>query len=1356
MPAGFAGLGKAVEADRERERKRRLAAARAERERRRKEAAEAAAARARMQDAHDRAAQVTAATKRTERSREIVAEAKRSFTPRLPETRAEAARRGSAPFPRLRNPLGGRLDRTNPKTIAELTREQEASGLSDALGDNLLGRGVRDLEMFATNLPLALYGMGRAVAGDLKNAATASPRDIVSGDYFRKQSPTWELLKGMGSQIKEDYRHPIRYASEHPGFFLLDALALVSAGAGTGARIGATGRAAQKGGIRAALTRPTAEGGSLLRRPPPGVRKHVFEGQVIEGRYSQDAFARAVQKLHDRRTGGKISARKAGRLESERRRIVDAAEKAEALAALGRYKKLSTPKQLAIRVVAEGLPLDDVIEAHLRMAANAKGKIRKQHARMARLLETARPYLTVNSKGKPVFSAGNQHLARAMRELERVVRKREKGLLEAGLLTPEQVTFRRHAPGRVLLGAEWEPVSIAEAGVKQPFQLIGRRVRTRDGIRGSIIEVRGDTAVVRPWSKKVGGPFEASLDDLFPASKTAKGKLVGGGRAVQYERPRTIAEADARIAELEAYLEPRFERMVKELGKMSPAFHPRRIYGGAGLRGGTKRVIDDFRIGGGQTGRFVEDPRPMLFASPRKTGAQRAREYVEKRIDEIGARPDAPAFVKEFREKMYELSDLREAVNQAKAPWLVEPGETVRSLGTVTETKALGAFEGGRFRVPEATLDKPWLMHRPQQYRGGFPRKPGTLTHPYTGALRRQGKTTIKTVEAIVQDALQSERFFSVDHFRQRILRYGHLKKPPGNNWAAVYERKLRSQEAKALRDALREVEVPKLTPDEAARLEAQIRMYVKSIIDEDLAKTTAAGVEIPGVRWVDKRLLDSQRKIITGRVPLYFDEAADATKGLMLYLKPAYVAPNVIGNALFNLFQQGFLAPTNWIRATRMKPHLAPLVDEIMGQGFSAALAAGTQSRISAGVQKVGNAWSVFVDRPFRRASFLHEARKAGFKTDKQIEALIRHPRNRAKLVEVSQRARDAIIDYERLTPVEQDIIRRGIFVYPWVRGSAHYAVQFLRDHPIQAAVYARIGREAEGRWGLPGLPSWMEGSFRVGGSDDMPIVVNPRFVNPLETLAEGLGVAQGMAGLKQAGRTERIGQSVHPLIKATIETIFGRDMFTGQDIQPRATTFPERLGRMLPQYQTYKRYSEMGTPEQKRAARPVNTWYDVLAPYVIGSAAPRATNLAVVQRQAEDERKRFLTAEQRLREKHKTERETVFPALKGKVDKEDLAYIRRAYSISEQMDVIRLKAQKEAGEGEPYYRAVLEAEARYMGKLGVFDREDVRYLVGIARNGSYEEVRSKRAQLVSTAYEAAYLKARRFAREQAGWTGG
>jgi hypothetical protein len=61
-----------------------------------------------------------------------------------------------------------------------------------------------------------------------------------------------------------------------------------------------------------------------------------------------------------------------------------------------------------------------------------------------------------------------------------------------------------------------------------------------------------------------------------------------------------------------------------------------------------------------------------------------------------------------------------------------------------------------------------------------------------------------------------------------------------------------------------------------------------------------------------------------------------------------------------------------------------------------------------------------------------------------------------------IKRRANDAIVDYERLTPLEREITSRLIFFYPWLKGASRYTFRFALEHPMQAAGLMMLGEHA------------------------------------------------------------------------------------------------------------------------------------------------------------------------------------------------------------------------------------------------------------------------------------------------------
>jgi hypothetical protein len=150
--------------------------------------------------------------------------------------------------------------------------------------------------------------------------------------------------------------------------------------------------------------------------------------------------------------------------------------------------------------------------------------------------------------------------------------------------------------------------------------------------------------------------------------------------------------------------------------------------------------------------------------------------------------------------------------------------------------------------------------------------------------------------------------------------------------------------------------------------------------------------VGIPGVRFVDRRLLGGldkpnpllglmQHGTVRGSVAV-LDAINNATRLSVLYLKPAYLAPNLVGNVGMNIVQQGFAAPRNLRNAARLNaeagPDVVAGVDALMGEGISGALSS-QLGPLSQATHFGARQWSRIVDLLPRRAAFLHEAYREG-----------------------------------------------------------------------------------------------------------------------------------------------------------------------------------------------------------------------------------------------------------------------------------------------------------------------------------------------------------------------------------------
>jgi hypothetical protein len=1233
-----------------------------------------------------------------------------------------------------------------------------------------------DLQSAATGFPGGAYQLGKAVALDTADVA----RHPTRPQYGR----TAHLLGAMGKQYAHDYRHPIRYAKQHPGFVALDVSAALSAGAGTASRAGAAGRALREtGSVRAALTRAPSEGGSLLKKPLPPPREHVYQGQKIAGRYSTNPAARAVQQLHDLRTGGAIGASKASRLLGEEQRISSAAERAPALRVAAQRKHFSTPQQLAIRVVGEGKPLDDVIAAHRARAAKATGQARERLERRTAQLEAARPYLDTDADGRPVIAKGHSELTEAVRLTERAVTSREQSLIRAGMLDEGRAAARRNAPARAIDEAKHE-------GARREF------LAQYEKAHGNVVDTDAVRALLPEWKRasKEERASRLSAELHHVASDEAKAiyeaklarphgehptvTIMGGGAGVGKTTVRKALGleddviADTTLSSLKS-AEAKIQQ-ARDSGRTPEIVYVYRDPVEALREGVLDRVGETDRtvplrvfirshVKSNEVIRQIAEKHPKLrIRVYRNSTAGGLHESSLAELPRLSYNETGKAVASAFQNEVT-TGRVSEAVRRGVQGR--EVSRRSRSLqrsargGEAARSAAgRGALEVeavGRFRVPDVRPSK--LPRSPAEWRGGVPRKPGTLTHGYTGALRESGGYTTETLRAVAEDALQAERYLAVERLRERIVPMGEKMRPADTRAAKfvpVRPRKLSKAESDKLRRVLAEADIETLTPDEAARLEAALDSFRESAFPESEFKTTPVGAEVPGVVWVDRRLLGAQRKII-GKLDLV-DVPQDVMRGFVLYAKPGYVAPNMLGNAAYNLMQQGFLAPLNFARAVKLPKDVGSLVDEVMGSGISKSLAEGSTSPLTKGVHMMADFWSVFVDEPFRRASFIHEARLRGFKTHAELAELIEDPANRGLLGEVAQRSRDAIVEYERMSPIERDLVRRLLFVYPWVKGSTYYAGQFFRDHPIQAAVFAAIGQEGEHQdlEELGPLPSWARGSFKVGGSDEHPWIVNPAGISPFSTPTAVVGTALG--GFRSAPQSEQLGEMLGPIPQAAIAAAYSRDTFTGRELKGGfVQNLLKQLAQGTPQYLLEERIRNRKDAGDRSYPYGVGS---AVGQFVGGSATPRPANRAALNRQAEEEAGSALSAPERARERVHEEAAAVTDGLRSKPKllrdhPELVGRVRRAYDRKAAVDAARAEARSANPHGgEEYQRAAFLAEVDVLATWGAMEADEVEKAKAWAGRHDAGDIESARRYFTEAYFTQAYLDLLHDARKAAG----
>src|SRR2546423_7630577 len=133
--------------------------------------------------------------------------------------------------------------------------------------------------------------------------------------------------------------------------------------------------------------------------------------------------------------------------------------------------------------------------------------------------------------------------------------------------------------------------------------------------------------------------------------------------------------------------------------------------------------------------------------------------------------------------------------------------------------------------------------------------------------------------------------------------------------------------------------------------LKAKLADLAAFWLPKHLTDTEAA--KIPGVKWIDERVLDKAnvpgplggigqhagaRRALAG-----VDAVNNATKLALVQLKAAYAAPNIGGNLLLLTTQQGVFAPLNIARAVKLTKTLgvddASAIYTLMGEGITQSI---------------------------------------------------------------------------------------------------------------------------------------------------------------------------------------------------------------------------------------------------------------------------------------------------------------------------------------------------------------------------------------------------------------------------------
>lgn len=597
-----------------------------------------------------------------------------------------------------------------------------------------------------------------------------------------------------------------------------------------------------------------------------------------------------------------------------------------------------------------------------------------------------------------------------------------------------------------------------------------------------------------------------------------------------------------------------------------------------------------------------------------------------------------------------------------------------------------------------------------------------------TGKAQRTGAYQHNTSRVAATGMAAMNRLHASTRTHRRLWEAGEDVRAAGDGWVPVRDRTLSPAAMNDLRALSERAEDVRLTGRERAVFERALA-EIEPRVDMQ-ALDTPAGAHLEGVRWVPRAVFDrvtqtGQRSAVATHwsarlVQQTWREFNSAIRAMVLYSKGAgvgYVTPNLAANVLLLGFQGGPKAMRAAVRSLNPKFREAVGTDAWnagkarMGEGFMAstfAEDAGRSGAVSAATRRWANMLGKVTDEQTRMAALVYEAAERGHKTAAQFRRLMTDPKLADEAMDVTIRARDAALDYGLMSPPERSLIASWLFVYPFIRASTRYAINFPADHPYQAAVYAQLAEIAKGNPELGDRgTSYDAGLVKVGERDGLPLAANVNSMSPFTAAPELAETAAGVLRPSGPDRGRGLLDIANPAVQAAIETLAGKDSFTGEPVKQNLAGFAGQIEGSLPPVQAARQWRK--TPEELERQVSPRTHADVLAQQAAGSLAPKPYNVGKAQEYRDRDKLAAMPPAKRARRKAFQERELVFETMRrnnpemlenGRLP----APVRQAYNRKAQVEAVRAQARHDShGSTVDYYRRAAVAEARLYEGWGV-----------------------------------------------------
>lgn len=548
------------------------------------------------------------------------------------------------------------------------------------------------------------------------------------------------------------------------------------------------------------------------------------------------------------------------------------------------------------------------------------------------------------------------------------------------------------------------------------------------------------------------------------------------------------------------------------------------------------------------------------------------------------------------------------------------------------------------------------------------------LKHSFTGALMLSGFSKITTSQPSAMSLIKAVRLNSARFLREEMLKASSELPTPGIDPIAIkidpsknLPKGFKSFMDKLVSGEIDDKDLTELSSSHSELLRESLlpRMVEGKTLEQAAAEALANQRPFDNIRWIDgdwleqtgilhvmgaskeaERAMNATARKWGEAGVVSIDTFNDIQKALILYLNPAYIPVNLAGNLVMNFMHQGVYAPHNLWRATLIHRELGEgaigavnrtTIDDEMGTGITTSLLSSNPGALIHGT--MGYWVNKVVDLVPRRAAWLHEARKAGYHNGVKIQELLAAGRANDKealrtIDLITRKAKDAIVDYDRMTPWERKFIARVIFFYPWLRGATRYSAQFIANHPLQAFALAMMYDHALGasheKFGdrpsyaasriplstdslglsIPGVGG-VGISDAVGShtwtQDDLPMSVDLRqaltFLTPTELIQAGVSFATGKNSL--GGSAADVGQMLTPFFYNAGVAIYGYDPYKHREVRPGMKTFVDQSTQatiLAKDFRTINMTDAERKARNERSVYPRNRTEDIVKMFASG----------------------------------------------------------------------------------------------------------------------------------------------------------